>query len=328
MTHSFIVRSTMSQTPAQQPLPSGYGPFTTALEVLGDRRLDGWNVIVTGGYAGIGLETTRRLAAAGAQVIVPARSLERARAALEGIANVELAELDLAEPKSIDAFAASFLGSKRPLHRLVNNAGIMAAPLSRDARGIESQLATNHVGHFQLTGRLWPALIAARGARVVNLTSRGHRRSGFDFEDPNFERRPYDKWVAYGQSKTANVLFSVGLDWRGRPHGIRAYAVHPGAIVTDLVRHMSKEETEQSIANANAVGVVKNVEQGAATTVWCVTSPALDGVGGVYCEDTDIAVAVPAETQTPEGVRPWAIDPVAAERLWDLTERWTGVSYG
>jgi NAD(P)-dependent dehydrogenase (short-subunit alcohol dehydrogenase family) len=311
----------------QHPLPSGYGPLTTAREVLGERHLDGWNVIVTGGAAGIGLETTRTLAAAGAHVIVPARSPEKAEAALAGVRNVELARLDLADPASIDAFAASFLASDRPLHRLVNNAGIMAAPLSRDARGIESHLATNHLGHFQLTGRLWPALV--RGARVVTLSSRGHARSGpgFDFEDPNFERRPYDKWIAYGQSKTANVLFAVGLDRRGAEHGIRAFAVHPGAIVTDLVRHMSNEETEQAIALAKKIGVVKTVEQGASTTVWCATSAQLDGIGGVYCEDTDVAAIVSADADTATGVRPWAIDPAAAERLWALSERWTGVSY-
>lgn len=317
----------MTPGTAQHPLPSGFGPFTTASEALGARRLDGWNVIVTGGYAGIGLETTRVLAAAGAQVVVPARTPEKARAALEGLANVELAALDLAIPASIDTFAEQFLASKRPLHRLVNNAGIMAAPLTRDARGIESHFATNHLGHFQLTGRLWPALVAAKGARVVSLSSRGHRRAGVDFEDPNFERRPYDKWVAYGQSKSANVLFALGLDRRAAPHGVRAFAVHPGAIVTDLIRYMSKEETEQTIETAKKIGVVKDVAQGAATSVWCLTSAQLDGRGGVYCEDTDIAAAVAADSDSATGVRPWATDPVAVERLWELSERLTGVAF-
>jgi NAD(P)-dependent dehydrogenase (short-subunit alcohol dehydrogenase family) len=315
----------MSQSTAQHPLPSGYGAFTTAREVLGNRRLDGWNVIVTGGYAGIGLATTRALAGAGAHVVVPARSLDKARAALAGTDNVELAELDLANPKSIDGFAERFVASKRPLHRLINNAGTMAAPLSRDERGFESQLATNHLGHFQLTGRLWGALVRANGARVVTLSSRGHHRARFDFEDPNFERRPYDKWSAYGQSKTANVLFSVALDRRGAAHGVRAFAVHPGAIVTDLVRHMSKEETEQVLERARKIGVMKNVEQGASTSVWCATSSALDGLGGVYCEDTDIAL--PTDVDGASGVRAWATDPEAAERLWALSERWTGVTY-
>lgn len=317
----------MNTNPKQHPIPSGFGPFTTAREVLGEKRLEGWNVIVTGGYAGIGLETTKALAAAGAHVIVPARSPEKAKAALGSSKNVELADLDLASPSSVDAFATKFLASKRPLHRLINNAGIMAAPLARDARGIESQLATNHVGHFQLTGRLWPALVAANGARVVSLSSRGHRRSGFDFEDPNFLKRDYDKWVAYGQAKSANVLFAVGLDRRGAAHDVRAYAVHPGAILTDLTRHMGREEMDAVIANAKKVGVIKNAEQGASTSVWCATSDLLDGIGGVYCEDTDVAEAVAADAETPTGVRPWAIDPDAAERLWELSERWTDVRY-
>lgn len=311
---------------AQHPLPSGFGPFTTAREVLGSTRLDGKNVIVTGGYAGIGLETTRALAAAGATVIVPARSIEKARAAVAGIA--ELVEMDLAAPATIDAFAERFLASKRPLHLLINNAGIMATPLERDARGFESQLATNHLGHFQLTGRLWPALVAAKSARVVALTSRGHRRAGVDFEDPNFKRRPYDKWVAYGQSKSANVLFAVHLDKLGESHGVRAFAVHPGAILTELVRHMSKEETAASVDNAKTIGVMKTPEQGASTSVWCATSHQLDDLGGVYCEDTDIAEAVPANAESATGVRPWAIEPALAERLWTLSEEWTGVRFG
>jgi NAD(P)-dependent dehydrogenase (short-subunit alcohol dehydrogenase family) len=241
------------------------------------------------------------------------------------VANVEIAELDLADPASVDAFAERFLASKRPLHRLINNAGIMAAPFSRDVRGLEAHFATSHLGHFQLTLRLWPALVLANGARVVNLSSRGHRRSGIDFEDPNFEHRPYDEWIAYGQSKSANVLFSVALDRRGAPERIRSFAVHPGAIVTDLVRHMSKEETEASIETAKKIGVVKSVGQGASTSVWCATSGALDGIGGVYCEDTDVAEAVPADAESPTGVRPWAIDPALAERLWSLSERLTGL---
>ncbi|HEX4447165.1 MAG TPA: SDR family NAD(P)-dependent oxidoreductase, partial [Polyangiaceae bacterium] len=193
-------------TTKQAPIPSGHGARTTAREAIADRRLDGLVAIVTGGYAGVGLGTTRVLAAAGATVIVPARTPEKARAALAGIARVELEGLDLGDPSSIDAFVSRFTASGRPLHILVNNAGIMATPLVKDARGFDPQLATNHLGHFQLTVRLWPALRKARGARVVSLSSRGHARGGVDFEDPKFERRPYDKWVAYGQSKTANAL--------------------------------------------------------------------------------------------------------------------------
>jgi NAD(P)-dependent dehydrogenase (short-subunit alcohol dehydrogenase family) len=208
---------------------------------------------------------------------------------------------------------------------LVNNAGIMATPLVRDARGFESQLATNHLGHFQLTARLWPALRKAHGARVVSLSSRGHQRASIDFEDPHFERRPYDKWVAYGQSKTANALFALALDARGEPHRIRAFSVHPGAIMTELVRWMSDEEL-QAVRSATAADFFKNTEQGAATSVWCATSPQLEGLGGVYCEDVDIAQAVPADFPEQRGVRPWAMDPDLAERLWTKSEAWTGVT--
>jgi NAD(P)-dependent dehydrogenase (short-subunit alcohol dehydrogenase family) len=319
---------------AQAPIGSGFGFSSTAREVLGARSLAGKIAIVTGGYAGIGLETTRVLAGAGAQVIVPVRSPDKARRALEGMARVELVPMDLTDPESVDAFAATFVQSKRPLHLLINNAGIMAAPLGRDARGYESQLATNHLGHFQLTARLWPAL--ADGARVVALSSRGHHRSAVDFDDPMFARRPYDKWAAYGQSKTANVLFAVGLDARGAARGIHALAVHPGGIITDLMRHLSAEEqaalgvvggkataTEVQSPITGTTLRLKTVEQGAATPVWAATSERLDGKGGVYCEDCDIAAI--AQEAGPRGVRPYAIDPALAERLWARSEDWTGV---
>lgn len=302
----------------QEPIPSGLGAQTTAREAIGNTRLDGKTAIVTGGYAGLGLEATRVLAAAGAHVIVPARDRAKAEKALAGIANVAIDELDLAVPATIDAFAARF--GDRPLHLLVNNAGIMAAPLSRDARGLESQLAVNHVGHAQLFARLVPALRRAGGARVLALSSRGHMRSAFDFEDPSFERRPYDPMIAYGQSKTANVLFAVEVDRRYQRDGIRAFALHPGAILeTDLGRHFTPEEREAVIARALAIGSLKTVEQGAATTVFCATSPLLDERGGVYCENCDIA---PVTTEGNTGVRPYAIDPVLAARLWAWTQRW------
>jgi NAD(P)-dependent dehydrogenase (short-subunit alcohol dehydrogenase family) len=296
-------------------------------EVARDRDLRGAIAVVTGGYAGIGLETTRALAGAGATVVVPARTPEKARAALAALERVEIDFLDLADPGSVDAFAARFLASGRPLHLLLNNAGIMATPLHRDSRGFESQLATNHLGHFQLTARLWPALRRARGARVVALSSRGHARAAVDFDDPHFQRRAYDKWLAYGQSKTANALFALALDDRGQTHGVRAFSVHPGAIVTDLMRALSEDETRAAMEGiSQRGGTLKSTEQGAATSVWCATSSQLDGRGGVYCEDVDIARAVPADYPGPGGVRPWAMDPDAAERLWRLSERWTGVA--
>lgn len=314
-------------TTKQAPIHSGYGAETTARDVIGNRRLDGITAVVTGGYAGVGLETTRVLSAAGATVIVPARTPDKARKALAGIDRVELESLDLIDPKSIDAFAARFLASGRPLHILVNNAGIMATPLVRDARGFESQFATNHLGHFQLTARLWPALQKANGSRVVSLSSRGHRRAGVDFDDPNFERRPYEKWVAYGQSKTANALFAVALDARGEAHRVRAFSLHPGAILTELTRSMSEEEVRASVTAAKTVSPLKTIEQGAATSVWCATNPQLDGMGGVYCEDCDIAEAVPADFPEQHGVRPWAMDPSFAERLWTMSEKLTGVPF-
>jgi NAD(P)-dependent dehydrogenase (short-subunit alcohol dehydrogenase family) len=315
-------------TTKQTPIHSGYGATTTAREVLGNRRLDGMTTVVTGGYAGVGLETTRVLSEAGATVVVPARTPDKARAALAGMDRVEVESLDLFIPETIDAFAARFLASDRALNILINNAGIMAAPLVRDARGFESQLATNHLGHFQLTVRLWPALRKARGARVVALSSRGHAYSAFDFEDPNFERRPYDKWIAYGQSKTANALFALALDSRGEPDQVRAFSVHPGAVLTELMRFMPEDEIRSAVTASEGIEPLKSTEQGAATSIWCATSPQLDGMGGVYCENCDIAAAVPADFSERRGVRPWASDPVLAERLWKKSEEWTGVTLG
>lgn len=315
---------------AQQPMNSGYGLRTEAREALGGRDLTGKVAIVTGGYSGLGLETTRALAGAGAIVIVPARTPEKAQKALAGIANVEQAALDLADPASIDAFAGGFLSRTRKLDILVNNAAIMASPLMRDARGYEAQFATNHLGHFHLTARLWPALKAAEGARVVSLSSIGHRIAPVDFDDPNFERTEYNKWLAYGRAKSANALFAVGLDQRGQAHGVRAFAVHPGGIMTDLQRFMPEEE-KRAMGWIDEQGRVherfKTPSQGAATSVWCATNAQLDGQGGVYCEDCDIAVAVPADDQSFAGVRPWAIDPAQADRLWTLSERMTGVGF-
>jgi NAD(P)-dependent dehydrogenase (short-subunit alcohol dehydrogenase family) len=312
-------------TTPQAPLPSGFGPQTTAREAIGKRDLAGLVAVVTGGYAGIGLETTRVLTEAGATVVVGARTLDKARAALGSLPRVEVEPLDLFIPSSVDTFAARFLKSERPLHLLINNAGIMATPLQRDTRGFESQFVTNHLGHFQLTARLWPALRKANGARVVSLSSRGHARAAVDFDDPSFERRPYDKWIAYGQSKTANALFAVALDVRGEPYGVRAFGVHPGAILTELVRSLSEEELRAVVDRFSAITTMKNVEQGAATSVWCATSRQLDGMGGVYCENVDIAEAVTAEDPGLTGVKPWARDPLLAERLWTKSEEWTGV---
>jgi NAD(P)-dependent dehydrogenase (short-subunit alcohol dehydrogenase family) len=317
----------------QKPVGSGFGFSSTAEEVLGGRDLSGKLAIVTGGYAGLGLETTRILSGAGATVIVPARSAEKARANLAGIPRVELASIDLLDPASIDAFAEGFLASGRPLDLLINNAGIMACPQASDGRGNEVQFSANHLGHFRLTLRLWRALVRAQGARVVSLSSRGHRYSDVVFDDPNFERRPYDKWQAYGQSKTANALFALGLDRRGEPHGVRAFSVHPGGIWTDLGRHLTDDDLRRFGLIRQSDGRVepgpesphrfKTVPQGAATTIWCATSPQLDGIGGVYCENCDVAEVIPGEIMTPTGIAPYACDPERAERLWALSESMT-----
>ncbi|HMF78804.1 MAG TPA: SDR family NAD(P)-dependent oxidoreductase [Bryobacteraceae bacterium] len=326
----------------QAPIHSGFGPTTTARETLdgpsGKVDLNGKVAIVTGGYSGIGLETTRALAEAGATVIVPARTPEKARQALNGIPRVEQSRLDLLDPASIDTFGSEFLATGRPLHILINNAGIMRAPLTRDARGYESQFSANHLGHFQLTLRLWPALRNARGTRVVSVSSRGHQRAGIDFDDPQFQHRAYDSGQAYGQSKTANVLFAVELDRRGEASGIRAFAVHPGAVVTDLIRHMTDEELAGfGISRASSHGFIptgksvaeggdfKTLEQGAATSVWCATSPRLAGMGGVYCQDVEIAEIRQPDSAGNSGVLPRAIGPEIAERLWVLSEDLTGV---
>jgi len=315
--------STYVPTP-QAPIHSGFGPHNNARDVLAGRDLHGTTAVVTGGYSGVGLEVTRALAGAGATVIVPARTEEKARAATLGIPGVELERMELMDPGSIDAFARRFVDSRRPLDMLVNNAGIMAPPLTRDARGYESQFATNHLGHYQLTARLWSALKQSGHARVVSVSSTGIRFGGVDFDDPNFERHAYDKWRAYGQSKSANALFAVGLDRYGQSHGVRAFAVHPGRILTDLARFLKEDEI--------ASGGYINAEQGAATSVWCATSPQLAGKGGVYCMNVDIApvledFSLEGTSQIVTGVLPWAIDPTLANRLWRLSAELTGVAF-
>lgn len=316
---------------------SGFTAASTADDVIEGIDLRGKVAIVTGGYSGLGKETVRALRSAGADVLVPARDVARASAELADLDRVAVDELDLLDPASIDAFADRFLATGRPLHILVNSAGIMANPLTRDARGYESQFATNHLGHFQLTRRLLPALRRADGARVVAVSSRGHRYSAVDFGDPNFEHREYTPWSAYGQSKTANVLFAVELDERERANGIRAFAVHPGSIMdTNLSRFTDREslrnggfldENDQPVIDP-ARGL-KTPEQGAATQVWCAVSPQLDGFGGVYCEDVDIAplrsskepdVGVVTVVRGTYGVLPYAVDRDNARRLWKLSE--------
>ncbi|WP_276117991.1 SDR family NAD(P)-dependent oxidoreductase [Pararhizobium qamdonense] len=311
----------------QIPLETGWGPETTASDVAKNIDLTGKSVVVTGGASGLGLETTRVLSSIGANVIVATRDVDSARTAVANIPRVELFELDLINPDSIDRFATEFMGSGRSLSALILNAGVMATPLFRDGEGNEGQFATNHLGHFRLTIRLWPALVAAEQSRIVVLSSRGHMIPGFDLQDLSFLSRTYDKWVAYGQAKTANALFAVAADRRGKNLGIRAYSVHPGSIVGPLARHLSAEEIASFKAlDADGNPIIdpvsdrKNFAQGAATTVWCATSPLLASLGGVYCENCNIASV---EEENSFGVRPYAMDIETSEALWAESLRLT-----
>jgi NAD(P)-dependent dehydrogenase (short-subunit alcohol dehydrogenase family) len=314
----------------QHPIGSGFGAHTTAADVLSGIDLSGRLAIVTGGYSGIGVETVRALAGAGAQVIVPARRPAVAEEALTGLDGVEVGELDLGELDSVHAFAKRILDSGRSVDMLINNAAIMASPEMRVGPGWEAQFAVNHLGHFALTNLLWPALMAGSGARVVALSSRGHKRSPIRFDDLMFESG-YEKWQAYGQAKTANVLFAVQLDALAQDAGVRAFAVHPGGIRTPLQRYLSREEM---MANGwideegNTLIEFKTPEQGAATATWAATAPALDRMGGVYCEDCDVAdLAAPGTPEAADrGVDPHAVDPDAAARLWTVSAELTGVN--
>lgn len=312
-------------TKSQEPLGTKWTAYATADDVAADIDLTGRVAIVTGGASGLGLETTRVLSAQGATVVVPARRPDVAIEALKAIARVEVHRMDLNDPSSIETFANGFLESGRSLERLILSAGVMATPLIRDARGNEGQLSTNHLGHFMLARHLWPALEQAEGARVVALSSRGHQIAGIDFDDPNFNIRTYDKWRAYGQSKTANALFAVALDELGKSVGIRAFSVHPGSIVGPLARHLSDDEIvafsaldEKGDPIIDPEADKKNFAQGAATVVWCATSSELEGRGGVYCENSDIAKI---EDTANAGVRRYAIDRDLADRLWALSIR-------
>lgn len=318
----------------QQPTGSGFDATATTADVIKGIDLTGKIAIVTGGNTGIGLETTRTLAAAGATVIVPARDMDKAAKNLQGIPDVEIASMDLMSPASIDAFADNFLASGRPLHLLINNAGIMWVPLRRDSRGIESQLATNYLAPFQLTATLWPALKKAKGARVINVSSHGHHFAPFHFEDPNFLHRTYETLLGYGQSKTAVNLFSMELDNRARDYQVRAYAVHPGSIGGTELGREAPLELFQQMGFVDADGQMlpevaaslKTIPQGAATTVWCATTPLLNSIGGVYCEDADIAPLC-TDITAQKGVHPYSLDEAGAQRLWTLTEDMTGLKF-
>ena len=312
----------------QAPFGSGFGYRSTAADVLKGIDLKGKNVIITGGYSGIGIEAVKALVAAGAAVTVPARRPDKAREELASVPGVEVAELDLADLKSVARFAASYVATAKPLHILINNAAIMANPETRVGPNWESQFATNHLGHFALVAGLAPALKAANGARVVSVSSTGHKLSPVVFEDIHYGSRPYNKWSAYGQAKTANSLFAIELDRRGQAHGVRAFAIHPGGIMTPLQRYLPKEEMIAAgwmDAEGNVNERFKTVEQGAATETWAATSPQLNGKGGLYCEDCDVAQLTQPGTSRTSGVDPHAVDGDAARRLWQVSVEHTGL---
>jgi NAD(P)-dependent dehydrogenase (short-subunit alcohol dehydrogenase family) len=310
----------------QTPIHSGFGAASTAAEVLTGRRLAGLTAIVTGGHSGLGLETTRALVNAGAHVVVAARAPDTARSRFAGIENVEVDELDLADQASVRHFAARFLATGRHIDLLIGSAGIMACPETRVGPGWEAQFAVNHLGHYALANLLWPALKG--GARVAIVSSDGHRLSGIRWDDVQFTNG-YEKWLAYGQSKTANALFSVHLDKLGKEAGVRAFSVHPGKIFTPLQRYLPKEEMIAAgwiDADGNpADDTFKTPQQGAATQVWAATSLQLEGMGGVYCKDCDITTLDADESSPFVGVRPHAVDPEQAERLWTLSAQLTGI---
>lgn len=316
----------------QQPIGSGFGADTTADEVLAGIDLAGKLAIVTGGSSGLGLEITRALSNHGAEVIVPARRPDTAREALAGIDGVEIAELDLADQASVAAFADAFLASGRPLDFLIGNAGVMASPedhVTINGTSVESQLATNHLGHYALANRLWPALAADGGARVVSVSSGAHHQSPIRWDDLDFATDGYDKWKAYGQSKTANVLFALQLDALGADAGVRAFSLHPGGIFTPLQRHIPQEEQIalgwlEADGSKSKTAVFKTPEAGAATATWAATSPQLDGLGGLYLVDVDVAPPRP-EPGVRSGVAPYAVDPGEAARLWAWSAEVTGV---
>lgn len=328
-------------------MPS-FGFESTTDEVLAEVSLQGRVALVTGASSGLGLETARALAARGATVVMLGRDRRKLEDAAAALAESDLpgrldtALLDLADLDQVRGAAATLLDLYPRVDLLINNAGVMACPLSRTAQGFEQQFGTNHLGHFLFTCLMAPALVGAaaewEGVRVVNLSSAGHRFAPVDFDDPNYLQREYDKWQAYGQSKTANILFSVALDQRLAPRGVRVFAVHPGMIMTELGRHLDEADIAAIRDRAAAAsgddgkddgdggpGAFKSIPQGAATTVYAATSSDLDGLGGRYLEDCQLAAK--AGEGAAGGVESYAVDPDAAQRLWLLSEELVGQSF-
>jgi len=306
---------------------------STTDQVIEGISLAGKLAVVTGASAGLGVETCRALAAAGAAVVMVARDEDKLDAVAKDLlrqqpqARLYTQVMDLADLNSVHNAATEIVLHHPEIQLLINNAGVMACPLQRTVQGFEMQLGTNHLGHFLFTGLLADALVNGAPGRVISLSSAGHKFGRFNFEDPSYNLRNYDKWQAYGESKTANILFSVGLDLRTRERGVRAFAVHPGAIMTSLGRHMVEGDFEaMTEKNPSSEPLTfKSLEQGAATTVWAASSPDLAGRGGIYLENCQIApAAVQGKTI---GVESYAVNPAAAERLWTLSEELVGQSF-
>lgn len=315
----------------QVPVQSGFGAKSTGAEVLAERDLRGKVAIVTGGYSGIGLETVRALAAKGARVIVPVRDRAKAAPALAGVAGqTEMADMDLGDLASVRRFGEQYAASLARLDLLINNAGIMACPETRVGPGWEAQFGTNHLGHMALALTLMPLLQRTDEARVVALSSTGHKISAIRWDDIHFRATPYEKWQAYGQSKTANALFANAMSRRLKASRGLAFAVHPGGIFTPLQRHLGVAEqvrlgwiNEDGSPSELAKSGFKSTEQGCATTLWAATSPQLAGKPGVYCEDCDVAAPTDPSSRFARfrGVEAHACDEEAAERLWAESER-------
>jgi NAD(P)-dependent dehydrogenase (short-subunit alcohol dehydrogenase family) len=323
---------------------TSFGATSTTDDVLSGVNLKGKRILVTGASAGLGVETARSLAAHGAQVVGAARDLNKAKAATEQVrkdaaangGSFELVELDLANLKSVRACAEELLAKGEPFDVVIANAGVMATPFGHTADGFETQFGTNHLGHFVLVNRI--ASLIRDGGRLINLSSSGHRYSNVDLDDPNFEHTPYEPFVAYGRSKTANILFAVAFDKRHRNRGIRAAAVHPGGIKTELGRYVESGRMEKVINEINQQLAAqgkgpfqwKSVQQGAATSVWAAVVAPADEIGARYCENCHVGMTVPDDatiTAVSEGVRGYALDAKTAGALWKKSEEMVGESF-
>lgn len=317
---------------AQQKIGSGFGAKSEPEAILAGKDLSGKVAVVTGGYSGIGLETARALAAHGARVHIPVRSPEKAKETLAGVkGDIVVDAMDLADLASVRAYAQGVARRESALHLLINNAGIMACPETRVGKNWESQFGVNHLGHFVLTNALLPLLIKAGGARVVSLSSIGHRRSDILWDDINFESTPYEKWTAYAQSKTANALFALGLDMKYGDEGVQAFSVHPGGILTPLQRHLPVAEMvalgwtdSEGNLSEQAKGMFKSTTQGCTTTLWAATNENLAQLGGQYCEDCDVADIAGEDSPRYFHVAKWATSEDSAMKLWDISNKMTG----